>query len=124
MEYLDFGFLGLDNIGVFDRSKTIPGGGRLEQADGTAWMAMFSLNMLQIALEISTEDDAYEDMCTKFFEHFVYISESLNKMGHDWVGNWDESEGFFYDILALPNDKYIPIKVRSLVGLMSLNSQC
>lgn len=116
------GFLGLDNIGVFDRSKEIPGGGHLEQADGTAWMAMFSLNMLQIALEISTEDHAYEDMCTKYFEHFVYISESLNKMGHDWVGNWDESEGFFYDILALPKDQYIPIKVRSLVGLMTLNS--
>ncbi|WP_022953028.1 MGH1-like glycoside hydrolase domain-containing protein [Leucothrix mucor] len=116
------GFLGLDNIGVFDRSKEIPGGGHLEQADGTAWMAMFSLNMLQIALEISTEDNAYEDMCTKYFEHFVYISESLNKMGHDWVGNWDESEGFFYDILALPKDQYIPIKVRSLVGLMTLNS--
>jgi len=83
---------------------------------------MFSLNMLQIALEISTEDNAYEDMCTKYFEHFVYISESLNKMGHDWVGNWDESEGFFYDILALPKGQYIPIKVRSLVGLMTLNS--
>ncbi len=116
------GFLGLDNIGVFDRSNEIPGGGYLEQADGTAWMAMYSLNMLQIALEISMEDPSYEDMCTKFFEHFVYISASLNRIGEDWSGSWDEAEGFFYDVLVLPNDSYIPIKVRSLVGLMTLNS--
>jgi hypothetical protein len=116
------GFLGLDNIGVFDRSNEIPGGGYLEQADGTAWMAMYSLNMLQIALEIAMVDSSYEDMCTKFFEHFVYISASLNHIGTDWQGSWDEKEGFFYDILALPNDTYIPIKVRSLVGLMTLNS--
>lgn len=116
------GFLGLDNIGVFDRSSEIPGGGYLEQADGTAWMAMYSLNMLQIALEISMEDSSFEDMCTKFFEHFVYIASALNRMGDDWLGSWDEQDGFFYDILVLPNDNYIPIKVRSLVGLMTLNS--
>lgn len=116
------GFLGLDNIGVFDRSSEIPGGGYLEQADGTAWMAMYSLNMLQIAIEISLEDSSYEDMCTKFFEHFVYIAESLNRIGDSWTGSWDENEGFFYDILVLPNETYIPIKVRSLVGLMTLNS--
>ena len=115
------GFLGLDNIGVFDRSNEIPGGGYLEQADGTAWMAMYSLNMLQIALEISMEDPSYEDMCTKYFEHFVYITASLNRIGDNWTGSWDEKEGFFYDVLVLQNE-YIPIKVRSLVGLMTLNS--
>ncbi|SDE51358.1 hypothetical protein SAMN05421636_105343 [Pricia antarctica] len=94
----------------------------MEQADGTAWMAMYSLNMLQIALEISMEDPTYEDMCTKFFKHFVYIASSPNRMGDDWQDSWDEEEGFFYDILVLPNDNYVPIKVRSLVGLMTLNA--
>lgn len=116
------GFLGLDNIGVFDRGSEIPGGGHLEQADGTTWMAMFSLNMLQIAMEIAVDDSTYEDMCTKFFEHFVYISSSLNNIGENWEGSWDENEGFFYDILALPNDEYVPIKIRSLVGLMTMNA--
>ena len=114
------GFLGLDNIGVFDRSAAIPGGGHLEQADGTSWMAMYALNMLDIALELSQEDIAYEDTATKFFEHFVFIAESLNRLGEDWTGAWDEEEGFFYDILALPDNRYIPLKVRSLVGLSSL----
>jgi hypothetical protein len=114
------GFLGLDNIGVFDRSNQIPGGGRLEQADGTSWMAMYCLNMLEMALEIAETDPTYEDVATKFFEHFVYIAESLNRMGADWDGAWDEREGFFYDILAMPNGKYIPLKIRSLVGLTTL----
>lgn len=114
------GFLGLDNIGVFDRSAAIPGGGHLEQTDGTAWMAMFCLNMLEMSLEIAQEDNAYEDMATKFFEHFVYIAESLNRIGHDWTGAWDEKEGFFYDILAMPDGSYIPLKVRSLVGLTTM----
>ena len=114
------GFLGLDNIGVFDRSAAIPGGGHLEQADGTSWMAMYSLNMLDMALEISQEDNSFEDVATKFFEHFVYIAESLNRLTEDWTGAWDEEEGFFYDVLALPNEKYIPLKVRSLVGLSTL----
>lgn len=113
------GFLGLDNIGVFDRSTFIPGGGNLEQADGTSWMAMYSLNMLDMALEIAQEDSTFEDVATKFFEHFVYIAESLNRMGEDWTGAWDEQEGFFYDILANPDGSYIPLKVRSLVGLTS-----
>lgn len=113
------GFLGLDNIGVFDRSTFIPGGGHLEQADGTSWMAMYSLNMLDMALEIAQEDATFEDVATKFFEHFVYIAESLNRMGEDWTGAWDEKEGFFYDILANPDGSYIPLKVRSLVGLTS-----
>ncbi|GET24390.1 glucosidase [Prolixibacter sp. NT017] len=113
------GFLGLDNIGVFDRSSFIPGGGHLEQADGTSWMAMYCLNMLDMALEIAQTDNTYEDVATKFFEHFVYIAESLNRMGEDWTGAWDEAEGFFYDILAKPDGTYIPLKVRSLVGLSS-----
>ena len=116
------GFLGLDNIGVFDRSSEIPGNGYLEQADGTAWMALFSLNLLQISLEIAKHDKAYEDMATKYFEHFIYITESLNKIGTEWTGSWDEQDGFFYDILVLPNSTFIPIKVRSLVGLMTLNA--
>jgi hypothetical protein len=114
------GFLGLDNIGVFDRSNTIPGGGILEQADGTSWMAMYSLNMLEMALEISQYNPAYEDVTTKFFEHFVYIAESLNRIGENWTGSWDDQEGFFYDVLSLPDGRYIPLKVRSLVGLSTL----
>ncbi len=114
------GFLGLDNIGVFDRSNQVPGGGHLEQADGTAWMAMYSLNMLEMALEIAQHDDSFEDVTTKFFEHFVYIADSLNRISAGWTGAWDEEEGFFYDVLALPGDRYIPLKVRSLVGLSTL----
>lgn len=114
------GFLGLDNIGVFDRSSYIPGGGHLEQADGTAWMAMYCLNMLEIALILGEDNIAYEDMATKFFEHFVYIADSLNRIGGNWTGAWDEETGFFYDLLAMPDDRYIPLKVRSLVGLSTL----
>lgn len=114
------GFLGLDNIGVFDRSSAIPGGGVLEQADGTSWMAMYCLNMLEMALEISQHNPNYEDVTTKFFEHFVYIAESLNRIGENWTGSWDDEEGFFYDVLALPDGRYIPLKVRSLVGLSTL----
>jgi hypothetical protein len=114
------GFLGLDNIGVFDRSSAIPGGGVLEQADGTSWMAMYCLNMLEMALEIAQVDNTYEDVTTKFFEHFVYIAESLNRIGENWTGSWDEEEGFFYDVLSMPDGRYIPLKVRSLVGLSTL----
>ena len=114
------GFLGLDNIGVFDRSSFIPGGGHLEQADGTAWMAMYCLNMLEIALILGEDEIAYEDVATKFFEHFIYIAASLNKIGADWTGAWDEEQGFFFDILAMPDGRYIPLKVRSLVGLSTL----
>ena len=114
------GFLGLDNIGVFDRSAAIPGGGHLEQADGTSWMAMYCLNMLDMALEIAQYDEAFEDIATKFFEHFVHIAESLNRIAEDWTGSWDEEEGFFYDILAMPDGRYIPLKVRSLVGLSTM----
>lgn len=114
------GFLGLDNIGVFDRSSYIPGGGYLEQADGTAWMAMYCLNMLEMALILGEDEVAYEDVATKFFEHFTYIAASLNQINENWTGSWDPVEGFFYDILALPNEEYIPLKVRSLVGLTTL----
>ena len=114
------GFLGLDNIGVFDRSSAIPGGGVLEQADGTSWMAMYCLNMLEMALEISQHNHNYEDVTTKFFEHFIYIAESLNRIGENWTGSWDDEEGFFYDVLAMPDGRYIPLKVRSLVGLSTL----
>ena len=114
------GFLGLDNIGVFDRSSAIPGGGVLEQADGTSWMAMYCLNMLEMALEISQHNPNYEDVTTKFFEHFVYIAESLNRIGENWTGSWDDEECFFYDVLAMPDGRYIPLKVRSLVGLSTL----
>lgn len=114
------GFLGLDNIGVFDRSNTIPGGGILEQADGTSWMAMYCLNMLEMALEISQYNPSYEDVTTKFFEHFVYIAESLNRIGENWTGSWDDEDGFFYDVLSMPDGRYIPLKVRSLVGLSTL----
>ncbi len=114
------GFLGLDNIGVFDRSRAIPGGGHLEQADETAWMAMYCLNMLEIAIELCQYNDAYEDVATKFFEHFVYIADSLNRIADDWTGSWDEEQGFFYDVIAMPDGRYIPVKIRSLVGLSTL----
>ena len=93
------GFLGLDNIGVFDRSAPLPAGGHLEQADGTAWMGMYCLNMLAIALELAREDRAYEDIATKFFEHFLYIAAALNNIGGSGIPLWDEDDEFFYDVL-------------------------
>lgn len=113
------GFLGMDNIGIFDRNN-IPFNGSLEQADGTAWMGMFCLNMLEIALELAQDNNVYEDMATKFFEHFTYIAASINQIRKGYEGVWDEEEGFFYDVLRLPDQHIIPIKVRSLVGLTSL----
>lgn len=114
------GFLGLDNIGVFDRSHQIPGGGHLEQVDGTSWMALYSLNMLEMSLEIAMEDDSYEDMAIKYFSHFVFIAEALNKRSIEFIGTWDEEEGFFYDKLVLPDGEFFPIKVRSIEGLLSI----
>jgi len=113
------GFLGLDNIGVFDRNN-VPDGGILEQADGTSWMGMYCLNMMEIALELSQYNIAYQDLATKFFEHFTYIASSLNRISEDFKGSWDEKEGFFYDVLKMPDGKFIPVKVRSLVGLVTL----
>tara|TARA_R110002051_G_scaffold255120_2_gene314213 strand:- start:45302 stop:47929 length:2628 start_codon:yes stop_codon:yes gene_type:complete len=114
------GFLGLDNIGVFDRSHGVPGGGLLDQVDGTAWMAMYSLNMLEISLRIAEHDDAYEDMATKYFGHFIFIAEALNKMDSDQANTWDDIEGFFYDRLILPDGRSTTIKVRSIAGMLSL----
>jgi hypothetical protein len=115
------GFLGLDNIGVFDRSAPLPTGGHIEQSDGTAWVAMFSLNMLAIALELAEENPAYEDMASKFFEHFLHIAQAMSAMGHDGVELWDEEDGFFYDVLHTPAGAR-KMKVRSLVGLVPLFS--
>ena len=114
------GFLGLDNIGVFDRSRPLPTGGRLEQADGTSWMAMYCLDMLSISLELALENPVYEDMATKFFEHFIYIAEAMNATGENATQLWDEEDGFFYDVLHFPDMTRFPIKIRSLVGLMPL----
>jgi hypothetical protein len=114
------GFLGLDNIGVFDRSAPLPVDGHLGQADGTAWMGMYCLNMLAIALELASEDPVYEDIATKFFEHFLYIAGALNGLGVETVPLWDESDEFFYDTLHLATGEYVPLKVRSLVGLIPL----
>ena len=113
------GFLGLDNIGVFDRSAPLPTGGHLEQADGTAWMGMFSLNMLAIALELARTQPAYEDMATKFFEHFIYIADAINHQ-YGEGGLWDEEDGFFYDVIHCPDGSHIPLEIRSFVGLIPL----
>src|SRR5206468_5044542 len=112
------GFLGLDNIGVFDRSAPLPGGGHLEQADGTAWMALFSQNMMEIAVELTALDPSYEDMVTKFGEHLVWIAKAMNQTGPD--GMWDEEDGFYYDVLRLPDGSATRLKVRSIVGLLPL----
>lgn len=112
------GFLGLDNIGVFDRSAPLPTGGYLEQADGTAWMALFCQNMIELGVELAGHDPSYEDLCYKFVEHFVWIASGMNRMGHD--GMWDEEDGFYYDILRLPDGKAQRLKVRSMVGLLPL----
>ena len=112
------GFLGLDNIGVFDRSAPLPTGGNLEQADGTAWMAFFSQNMLELATELAAHDPTYEDMVLKFADHFYYIAAAMNQPGPD--GMWDEEDGFYYDLLRLPDGSATRLKVRSLVGLLPL----
>jgi hypothetical protein len=112
------GFLGLDNIGVFDRSAPLPTGGHLEQADGTAWMALFSQNMLELAVELAAHDPIYEDMVVKFVEHFYYIAAAMNRPGED--GMWDEEDGFYYDLLRLPDGSAQRLKVRSMVGLLPL----
>ncbi|MBL8260738.1 MAG: glucosidase [Candidatus Competibacteraceae bacterium] len=114
------GFLGLDNIGAFDRSKPLPTGGFIDQADGTAWMAMYSLNLTRIALELSRHNPVYEDIATKFFEHFLHIAAALNNLGDQGIGLWDEQDGFFYDVLRLPDGQKMPLRVRSMVGLIPL----
>jgi len=114
------GFLGLDNIGVFDRSAPLPSGEHIDQADGTGWMAMYCLNLMRIALELAKYNHAYEDIATKFFEHFLYIAAAMNNIGDQGVGLWDEDDQFFYDVLRFPDGGMLPLKVRSMVGLIPL----
>jgi len=114
------GFLGLDNIGIFDRSAPLPGGGYLEQADGTAWMALFAQNMLEMALELAAQDPVYEDLAVKFYEHFIGIASAMGKSGDRCDSMWDEQDGFYYDLLRSPDGTNTRLKVRSMVGLLPL----
>jgi Mannosylglycerate hydrolase MGH1-like glycoside hydrolase domain/Glycosyl hydrolase family 63 C-terminal domain len=114
------GFLGLDNIGIFDRSAPLPTGGTINQSDGTAWMAMYTLNLMRIALELALEDRVYEDIASKFFEHFLYIADAMTNIGGAGIGLWDEADEFYYDVLRLPDGQNIPLRLRSMVGLIPL----
>ena len=114
------GFLGLDNIGVFDRNTVFPDGSHLEQADGTSWMAMYALNMMRIALELARHDKVYDEMATKFFDHFLYIASAITKMGGNNTGLWDEEDGFFYDQLRMSDGSVHRLQVKTLVGLIPL----
>ena len=114
------GFLGLDNIGIFDRSAPLPMGGRIDQADGTSWMAAYCLTMLKISLELSRTNPVYQDSASKFLEHFLRVANAMTDIGGDGISLWDEEDGFFYDTLHLPNGELVPLKVRSLVGLLPL----
>src|SRR5262249_31071200 len=114
------GFLGLDNIGLFDRSMPLPNGLTLEQADSTSWMGMYCLDMLDIALELARFNPAYENIASKFMHHFVLITRAMNNLGGEGVGLWDEEDGFYYDALRSGDGSIIPLKVRSLVGLIPL----
>jgi mannosylglycerate hydrolase MGH1-like protein/glycosyl hydrolase family 63 len=120
MNIFQGGFLGLDNIGVFDRSAPLPTGGHLEQSDGTSWMGMYCLNMLAIALELARENPAYESVASKFFEHFVHIAHAMNDRGSEGIELWDKEDGFYYDVLHCPGGQRHYLKVRSLVGLIPL----
>jgi hypothetical protein len=120
MNIFQGGFLGLDNIGVFDRSAPLPTGGYIEQSDGTSWMAMYTLNLLAIALELAGEDPTYEDVASKFWEHFIYIAHAMSHRGSEGMGLWNEEDGFFYDVLKLPDGGKFPMKIRSMVGLIPL----
>ena len=114
------GFLGMDNIGVFDRSAPLPVDGMQVQSDGTSWMAMYSLNMLRIAIELAQEDDAYQDIATKFFEHFLMIGGAMTNLGGKGLSLWDDADNFFYDWLVMSNGEATPLRVRSLVGLIPM----
>lgn len=114
------GFLGLDNIGVFDRSSQLPDGSFIEQSDGTSWMAMYTLNLLAIALELARKDRAYEDVASKFWEHFIFIAHAMNNIGRDNVELWNEEDGFYYDVLHTREGRHIPMRVHSMVGLIPL----
>ena len=114
------GFLGLDNIGIFDRSAPLPTGGHIEQSDATSWMGMYCLNMMAIALELARERPVYEDVASKFFEHFVLICEAINNIAGEHIALWDDFDAFYYDVLLTPHGRRIPIKIRSMVGLIPL----
>jgi hypothetical protein len=114
------GFLGLDNIGVFDRSANLPTGGHIDQADGTSWMAMYALNLMRIALELAQHNNVYEDVATKFFEHFLHIAEAMSTFGEGGVSLWDDTDKFYYDVLHTPDGNTTPLRVRSMVGLIPL----
>jgi hypothetical protein len=114
------GFLGLDNIGIFDRSAPLPTGGHVNQSDGTAWMAMYTLNLMRIALALAEDNHVYEDVATKFFEHFLYIAQAMTNIGGSGIGLWDEEDEFYYDVLHLPGGRREPLRVRSMVGLIPL----
>jgi hypothetical protein len=114
------GFLGLDNIGVFDRSAQLPTGGYINQSDGTSWMAMYALNLMRISLELAQHNHVYEDIASKFFEHFLSIAEAMSSMLKSGIGLWDEEDKFYYDVLNLPNDERVRIRIRSMVGLIPL----
>ena len=114
------GFLGLDNIGAFDRNMEFKNGDHLEQADGTSWMAMFALNMMRISMELAMYNPVYEDMAIKFFEHYLYIAEAMENLGEKKQGLWNEEDGFFYDVLQLNNGDSISLKLRSIVGLIPM----
>ncbi|MBS1666835.1 MAG: glucosidase [Bacteroidetes bacterium] len=114
------GFLGMDNISLFDRDMQLPGNGHLEQSDGTSWMAMYSLNLMRMALELTKSNPVYQDMATKFFEHFLYIAGSMNSMGENNEGLWDDEDEFFYDVIRLPDNSVTKLKIRSMVGLIPL----
>lgn len=114
------GFLGLDNIAVFDRSEPLPTGGTINQSDGTAWMAMYALNLMRISLELAQEDYIYEDLASKFFEHFLYIARAMSDIAGQGIGLWDEQDNFYYSVLSLPNGQNVPMRVRSMTGLIPL----
>jgi hypothetical protein len=114
------GFLGLDNIGIFDRSHNLPTGGVIDQADGTAWMAMYALNMMRIALELALDNPVYENLASKFFEHFLAIADAMTDIGGHGMGLWNNEDEFYYDVLALPDGTHVPLKLRSVVGLIPL----
>jgi Mannosylglycerate hydrolase MGH1-like glycoside hydrolase domain len=120
MNVFQGGFLGLDNIGVFDRSQPLGPGEFMEQSDGTSWMAIYCLDMLAIAVELAREDSAYEDVASKFFEHFVHISEAMNNIGGEGIGLWNEEDGFYYDVLHMSDSRHVPLRIRSMVGLIPL----
>jgi len=114
------GFLGLDNIGVFDRNEALPDGGHLEQSDATSWMGMFCLNLMRIAIELAMKNHVYENIATKFFEHFLGIAAAMNNVGGSGIGLWNEEDEFYYDVVHTPGGRFLPLKVRSLVGLLPL----